>query len=60
MQGGSNYRVFYSIITRSKNKRKITIADTLEGSWLADFVEQKIRSVLRLDDSESLLDDWSL
>ena len=59
MQGGSNYQVFYSIIAHSKDKRKITIADTLEGSRLADFVEQRIRSVLKLGENESLLDDWS-
>jgi hypothetical protein len=60
MQGGSNYRVFYSIIAHSKDKREITIADTLEGSRLADFVEQRIRSALKLEKDDSLVDDWSL
>lgn len=59
MQGGTNYRVFYSIIAHCKDKRKITIADSLEGSRLTDYVEQRIKSALRLDDNKSLVDSWS-
>ena len=59
MQGGTKHRVFYSIIAHTKDKREITIADTLEGSRVTDFVEKKILKALRLADSRSdLLDSW--
>ncbi len=60
MNGGTNYRVFYSIIAHTSDDRNITIADTLEGSRVADYVEKRIRSALRLnDDTSPLLDLWS-
>lgn len=60
MNGGTNYRVFYSIIAHTSDDRKIIIADTLEGSRVADYVEKRIRSALRLnDDTSPLLDLWS-
>jgi hypothetical protein len=46
MQTGSSMRVYYAIDARTHDGRKITIADTLEGSRLADFVEEKIRAAL--------------
>ncbi len=55
MQGGSNYRVFYSIIAFTRDNRKITIADTLEGSRLADYIEQRIRTALEYDEQGSSL-----
>ena len=60
IQGGSNYRVFYSIIAHTRDNRKITIADTLEGSRLADYIEQRIRSALEPDGrGSSLLEQWT-
>jgi hypothetical protein len=46
MQTGSSMRVYYAIDARTHDGRKITIADTLEGSRVADFVEEKIRNAL--------------
>jgi hypothetical protein len=46
MNAGSRTRVYYSIIAHTRDKRKVTIADTLEGSRLADFIEQRIREAL--------------
>ncbi len=59
-QGSTKHRVFYSIIAYTKDKHKITIADTLEPSRVTDFVEKKIQKALRLSDGRSdLLDSWS-
>jgi hypothetical protein len=46
MQGGSKNRVFYAIDAHTRDGRRITIADTLEGSRLADFVEARVREAL--------------
>ena len=46
MQTGSRTRVYYAIDAHTHDGRKITIADTLEGSRLADYVEEKIRDAL--------------
>jgi hypothetical protein len=46
MQTGSSMRVYYAIDAYTRDGRKITVADTLEGSRLADFVEAKIRDAL--------------
>ena len=46
MQTGTSMRVYYAIDAHTRDGRKITIADTLEGSRLADFVEAKIREAL--------------
>ena len=46
MQTGSSMRIFYAIDAHTCDGRKITIADTLEGSRLADFVEEKISAAL--------------
>jgi hypothetical protein len=46
MQTGSSMRVYYAIDALTRDNRRITIADTLEGSRLADFVEAKIRDAL--------------
>ncbi len=57
MQTGSNTRVYYAIDAYTRDGRKLTIADTLEGSRLADYIEEKIRQALwptRSDDSENL------
>ena len=43
---GNRTRVFYRIRAHTRHGGRITIADTLEGSRLADFVEDKIRSAL--------------
>ena len=60
MQGGSRYRVFYSIIAFTKDGRQIVIADTLEGSRLADYIEKRVLSALHVrDESVSLVDQWS-
>ena len=60
IQGGSNYRVFYSIIAHTRDNRQITIADTLEGSRLADYIEKRIRTALEPENrGSSLLDQWS-
>jgi hypothetical protein len=52
MQTGSTTRVYYAIDAHTRDGRKLTIADTLEGSRLADFVEEKIRQALWPDRSE--------
>ena len=39
MQGGTNYRVFYSIIAFTKDNLKTTIADALEGLRVTDYIE---------------------
>ena len=49
MQTGSGTRVYYAIDAHTRDGRKITIADTLEGSRMADFVELKIREALYTD-----------
>jgi len=46
MQTGSSMRIYYAIDAHTADGRKITVADTLEGSRLADFVEEKIRDAL--------------
>lgn len=46
MQTGSSMRVYYAIDAHTRDGRKITVADTLEGSRLADFVEAKISDAL--------------
>ncbi len=46
MQTGASMRVYYAIDAHTRDNRRITIADTLEGSRLADFVEAKIRRAL--------------
>ena len=46
MNTGTSSRVYYSIIAHTGDKRKITIADTLEGSRLADFIELQIRKAM--------------
>ena len=52
MQSGAKYTVYYTIKAYTKDGRKITIADALAGSRLADFVEQKIRDALWPDDNK--------
>ena len=60
INGGTKNRVFYSIIAHTKDNRNITIADTLEGSRTADYIEQRIQKALRLTDRQSdLIDTWS-
>jgi hypothetical protein len=57
MQIGSTTRVYYAIDAHTHDGRKLTIADALEGSRLADFVEEKIRQALwptRSDDTDNL------
>jgi len=57
MQTGSSMRVYYAIDALTRDGRKITVADTLEGSRLADFVEEKISDALwpeRSQDSNGL------
>lgn len=57
MQAGSTNRVYYAIDAHTRDGRKITLADTLEGSRVADFVEEKIRDALwpeKRQDSDSL------
>ncbi|MGD2052999.1 MAG: hypothetical protein PVG45_02745 [Gammaproteobacteria bacterium] len=57
MQTGSSTRVYYAIDAYTLDGRRITVADTLEGSRLADFVEEKIRQALwptRGDDADNL------
>ena len=57
MQIGSTTRVYYAIDAHTHDGRKLTIADVLEGSRLADFVEEKIRQALwptHSDDTDSL------
>jgi hypothetical protein len=46
MQTGTSMRVYYAIDAHTRDGRKITIADTLEGSRLADFVEANIKDAL--------------
>jgi hypothetical protein len=46
VQTGSSMRVYYAIDAYTRDNRKITIADTLEGSRLADFVEAMIKDAL--------------
>ena len=46
MQTGASMRVYYAIDAHTRDNRRITIADTLEGSRLTDFVEAKIRRAL--------------
>ena len=59
MQGGSRYRVFYSIIAFIRDGRQIVIADTLEGSRLADYIEKRVLSALHMGAGPaSLLDQW--
>ena len=52
MQTGSTTRVYYAIDAHTRDGRRITVADTLEGSRLADFVEEKIRAALWPEQSE--------
>ena len=60
MQGGSRYRVYYSIVVFTRDGRQIVIADTLEGSRLADFIEKRILTALHMrNEAGSLLDQWS-
>ena len=59
MQGGSRYRVFYSIIALTKDDRQIVIADTLEGSRLAEYIEKRILSALhKRGEDGSLIGQW--
>ncbi len=51
--GTSGTRVYYSIIAHTRDKRKITIADTLEGSRVADYIEKRIRKALGKNKSKS-------
>ena len=53
MQTGSSMRVYYAIDAHTRDGRKITIADTLEGSRLADFVEDKIKNALWPENQKS-------
>ena len=53
MQSGTKHTVYYTIKAHTKDGRKITIADALAGSRLADFVEQKIRDALWPGDSKT-------
>lgn len=46
MNSGSGSRVYYSIIAHTRDDRKVTIADALAGSRLADFVEKRIHEAL--------------
>ena len=46
MQMGSRTRIYYKIDAQTRDGRTITIADTLEGSRHADFIEGKIRDSL--------------
>ena len=46
MQSGTKHTVYYTIKAHTKDGRKLTIADSLEGSRLADFIERKIRDAL--------------
>ena len=46
MQTGYSMRVYYAIDAHTRDGRRITVADSLEGSRLADFVEAKIRDAL--------------
>lgn len=59
MNNGANNRVYYSIIAHTRDDRKVTIADTLEGSRLADFVEQQIRQAMG-EDKPKASDDVEL
>jgi hypothetical protein len=52
MQTGTTTRVYYAIDAHTRDGRKLTVADTLEGSRLADFVEEKIRQSLWPEQSE--------
>ena len=45
-QAGRYNTVYYRIRAHTRDGGKITIADALEGSRLADFVEAKIRAAL--------------
>jgi hypothetical protein len=47
MQGGTRYRVFYSIVAHTSDNRKITIADSLEGSRVADYIEDRVQAALK-------------
>ena len=46
MQTGTRTRVYYAIDALTRDGRKLTIADTLEGSRLADYVENRISNAL--------------
>ena len=46
MNSSTGNRVFYSIIAHTRDNRKITIADTLVGSRLTDFIEKRIRKAI--------------
>jgi len=46
MKMGARTRLYYAIDAHTRDGRKITIADTLEGSRLADYVETRIRDAL--------------
>ncbi len=60
MQGGSSYRAFYSIIAFTKDGRQLVIADSLEGSRLADYIEKRILAALQPRyDSSLLVDQWA-
>ena len=52
MQSGTKHTVYYTIKAHTKDGRKMTIADSLEGSRLADFVERKIRDALWSGDNK--------
>ena len=58
MQAAGNYSVYYTIVAHDKDGREITIADSLEGSRLTDYVENKVKAALRFDEAASLVDSW--
>lgn len=51
--------MFYSIIAITKDGRQVTVADALEGSRLADYIEKRILSALEMKQGgASLVDQW--
>jgi len=53
LQQTGNKRLTGKTVAHTRDKQKITIADTLEGSRVADFVEKRIREALGQNESSS-------
>jgi len=53
LQQTGNKWVTGKTVAYARDKQKITIADTLEGSRVADFVEKRIREALGQNESSS-------
>ena len=51
-QTGSSTRVYYAIDAHTRDGRKITVAESLEGSRLADYVEEKTSGKIKANEVE--------